>query len=153
MAQKQNYAIADQARTQIQLNRLTEEQILQMDIEYMGEGQKHCFQALLAAQEEAMEARARSAAAEIAVGSVEADPIDRASAEEEHQQALAARARDAAQLAEVRAALRRIQADEFGWCVETGDMIGIGRLLICPTTTLCVEAQQRRERQTSRYRS
>jgi DnaK suppressor protein len=153
MAQTQNDAIADQARTQIQLNQLTEEQILQMDLEYMGEGQKHCFRTLLAAQEEAMEARARSAAAEIAVGSAEADPIDRASAEEEHQQALAARARDAAQLAEVRAALRRIQADEFGWCVETGDMIGIGRLLICPTTTLCVEAQQRRERQTSRYRS
>jgi DnaK suppressor protein len=153
MAQIQNDSIADQARTQIQLNRLTEEQIRQMDIDYMGEGQKDCFRALLAAQEEAMEARARSAAAEIAVGSADADPIDRASAEEEHQQALAARARDAAQLAEVRAALRRIQSDEFGWCVETGDMIGIGRLLICPTTTLCVEAQQRRERQTSRYRS
>ena len=152
MAHKQNDAIADQARNKIQLHPLTEKQILQMDNEYMGEAQKNCFRALLVAQEEQMAARARSSSAEIASGSTEADPIDRASAEEEHQLAIAARSRDAAQLIEVRAALRRIEADEFGWCADTGGMIGLGRLLICPTTTLCVEAQQRRESQTTRYR-
>ena len=84
--------------------------------------------------------------------SAEADPVDRASVEEEHQLAIAVRARDASQLVEVRAALRRIEAGDFGWCIETGDMIGVGRLLVCPTTTLCVEAQQRRESLTTRYR-
>lgn len=153
MAQRQNKKIPDKARNRTQLPHFSEEPELHMETEYMGEAHKQLFRALLVAQREMMEARARSSAAEIAIGGTEADPIDRASAEEEHQMAIAARARDAAQLNDVCAALRRIDDDEFGWCVETGDMIGIGRLLICPTTTLCVEAQQRRERQTTRYRS
>lgn len=41
---------------------------------------------------------------------------------------------------ELGAAIKGIDADEFGWCVETGEMIGIGRLLVCPTAILCVEA-------------
>jgi DnaK suppressor protein len=154
MAQQQTAATAIQARTQSHLPHLTEAQIRRMDGEkYMGEAHKRCFRALLVALEELLEARAKSSAAEIAIGSAGADPIDRASAEEEHQLAIAARVRDAAQLVEVRAALKRLDADEFGWCIETGDEIGLGRLLICPTTTLCVEAQQRRESKTSRYRS
>jgi DnaK suppressor protein len=153
MAPQQNVAIAVQARMPVQLPQITEAQILRMDEEYMGEAQKQCFRSLLVALEELLDARGRSSAAEIAIGSAGADPIDRASAEEEHQLAITARARDAAQLIEVRAALKRIDADEFGWCVETGDMIGVGRLLICPTTTLCVEAQQRRESKTTRYKS
>jgi len=153
MAPQQNVAIAVQARIPAQLPQITEAHILRTGDEYMGTAQKQCFRSLLVALEELLEARALSSAAEIAIGSVGADPIDRASAEEEHQLAIAARARDAAQLIEVRAALKRIDADEFGWCVETGDMIGVGRLLICPTTTLCVEAQQRRESKTTRYRS
>jgi DnaK suppressor protein len=154
MALQQHAAIESQSLNRAHPPQLTGEQILCMGEEhYMGEAQKKCFRALLIAMEELLEARARESAAEIAIGGAGADPIDRASAEEEHQLAIAARARDAVQLVQVRAALKRIDADEFGWCVETGDMIGIGRLLICPTTTLCVEAQQRSESKTTRYRS
>lgn len=152
MTQRQNVEIAVQARHQTQPPTFTEAQILRMDNEYMGQTQQQCFRELLISQETVLEARARSSAAEIATVSAEADPVDRASVEEEHQLAIAARARDASQLVEVRAALRRIEAGDFGWCIETGDMIGVGRLLICPTTTLCVEAQQRRENMTTRYR-
>ena len=94
------------------------------------------------ALEESLQSRAKLSAAEIRDSNAGADPIDRAIAEEEHQLAIAARVRDAAQLLDVRAALKRIEADEFGWCAETGEMIGVGRLLICPTTTLCVEARE-----------
>jgi len=154
MALQRHVAIESQSRNRAQPPQLTEEQILCMgDEHYMGEAQKKCFQALLIAMEELLEARARQSAADIAIGSAGADPIDRASAEEEHQLAIAARARDAAQLVQVREALKRIDAAEFDWCVETGDMIGIGRLFICPTTTLCVEAQQRSESKTTWYRS
>lgn len=111
------------------------------------------FKARLMAVEEMLEARMRTSADEISAGVVEADPVDRASAEEEHQMAIASRARDLEQLAEVQAALARIIAGDFGWCVETGEMIGIGRLLVCPTAFLCIEAQQRREAKKSRYRS
>ena len=132
---------------------LTEDEILSMaDEHYMGETQKDCFRALLVAMGESLEARSRESAAEIAVGTVGADPVDRASAEEEQQLAIGGRVRDAARLLQVRAALKRIDADEFGWCVETGDMIGIGRLLANPTAMFSIEAQQRRENKTCRYR-
>lgn len=154
MAQHQTAATAIQARIQTRLPHLTEAQIRRMNGEkYMGAVHKRYFRALLLALEKSLEARVRSSAADIAIGSAGADPIDRASAEEEHQLAIGARVRDAAQLVEVRAALMRLDADEFGWCIETGDEIGLGRLRICPTATLCVEAQQRRESKTSRYRS
>ena len=41
--------------------------------------------------------------------------------------------------------MERIEAGEYGWCEETGDPIGIPRLLARPTATLSLEAQQRRE--------
>ena len=42
-------------------------------------------------------------------------------------------------------ALARIDSGDYGWCEETGDPIGIARLLARPATSLTVEAQQRRE--------
>ena len=151
MAPQQNVAQAVHERETIPL---TEQQIVHMDdAHYMSESQKQFFRSRLAALSELLLARSRETAAEIAIGAAGADPVDRASAEEEHQLAIAARARDADQLLEVQAALKRIDSDDFGWCVETGEMIGVGRLLICPTTVFCVEAQQRRESSKSRYRS
>ena len=40
---------------------------------------------------------------------------------------------------------QRIDSGDYGWCEETGDPIGIARLLARPTATLTIEAQQRRE--------
>lgn len=131
---------------------LTEAQIVCMtDIEYMSDAQTAFFRARLIDIEDILQSRMRAAATEIASGSDVADPIDRASAEEEHQLALSNRTRDARQILEVGAAMRRIEAGQFGWCVETGEPIGVDRLLICPTATLCIEAQQRRESKTRRY--
>ena len=39
----------------------------------------------------------------------------------------------------------RIDAGDYGYCDETGEPIGVGRLLARPTATLSLEAQQRRE--------
>lgn len=154
MAQKQHSASAARQRSRMRPLQLTDAQMIQMDDAlYMGDAQKQFFRERLLALEDMLVARSRETAAEIAVAAAGADPIDRASAEEEHQLAIAGRARDSQQLLEVRAALRRIDTDDFGFCLETGEAIGVGRLLVCPTTTLCVEAQQRRENQTSRYRS
>lgn len=41
--------------------------------------------------------------------------------------------------------LGRIESGEYGWCEETGEPIGIPRLLARPTATLSLEAQERRE--------
>lgn len=147
-----SFAAAFMADDRIRVRPLTELQLVQMDdVHYMSESQKNFFRARLVALEEWLKARTRTTSAEIATCSAGADPADRASAEEEHQLAIGARVRDAEKLLEVAAAIKRIDQDSFGWCLDTGEMIGVGRLLICPTTVLCVEAQQRRERKNSRY--
>lgn len=73
------------------------------------------------------------------------DPADRATIEEEHALELRARDRERKLLKKIEQALALIEAGDYGWCEETGEPIGIGRLLARPTATLSLEAQQRRE--------
>jgi DnaK suppressor protein len=73
------------------------------------------------------------------------DPADRATVEEELALELRTRDRERKLLGKIRKALARIDAGEYGWCEETGEPIGIPRLLARPATTLSLEAQQRRE--------
>ncbi len=73
------------------------------------------------------------------------DPADRATIEEEHALELRARDRERKLLKKVEQALAHIDSGDYGWCEETGEPIGIGRLLARPTATLSLEAQQRRE--------
>ncbi len=44
-------------------------------------------------------------------------------------------------------ALARLDDGSYGYCQDTGDPIGLPRLLARPTATLCLEAQERREKQ------
>lgn len=132
---------------------LTEAQALAMpEADYMNSAQLDFFKSRLEAIEVDLLDKAARADVEIAVGATGADPVDRASAEEEHRMALASRARDAEQLIEVRAALTRIAAGDFGYCSETGEPIGVARLLVRPTTVLTTEAQQRQETMSRRFR-
>ncbi|MEY3475914.1 MAG: hypothetical protein RLY65_314 [Pseudomonadota bacterium] len=73
------------------------------------------------------------------------DPADRATIEEEHALELRTRDRERKLLKKVQQAINRIDAGEYGWCEETGEPIGLQRLLARPTATLSLEAQQRRE--------
>jgi DnaK suppressor protein len=74
------------------------------------------------------------------------DPADRATIEEEHALELRTRDRERKLLKKVAQALERVASGEYGWCEETGEPIGVGRLLARPTATLSLEAQQRREK-------
>lgn len=133
---------------------LTKAQVCAMPAgDYMNTAQLAFFTALLTGIEVDLVNKAHRADIEIAAGATGADPVDRASAEEEHRMALSTRARDACQLLEVRAALVRISTGEFGYCDETGEPIGVERLIIRPTTVLTTEAQQRQENRTRRYRA
>ena len=76
----------------------------------------------------------------------EADINDRATKEIEQALAMKARDRDRKLIEKINAALDRIDAGTYGYCLETGDPIGILRLEARPTATLCIEAQERRER-------
>ena len=73
------------------------------------------------------------------------DPADRATIEEEHALELRTRDRERKLIKKVQQALSRIESGEYGYCDETGDPIGLARLLARPTATLSIEAQQRRE--------
>lgn len=73
------------------------------------------------------------------------DPADRATIEEEHALELRTRDRERKLLKKVQSSIRSIDAGEYGWCEETGEPIGLPRLLARPTATLSLEAQQRRE--------
>lgn len=73
------------------------------------------------------------------------DPADRATIEEEHALELRTRDRERKLIKKVQQALARIESGDYGFCEETGDPIGLKRLLARPTATLTVEAQQRRE--------
>ena len=80
-----------------------------------------------------------------------ADPADRASQEEEYALELRARDRERKLLAKIQAAIRAIDEGEYGFCHDTGEPIGLKRLLARPTATLSVEAQERRERIKKQY--
>jgi len=77
--------------------------------------------------------------------SVVPDPTDRATIEEEHALELRTRDRERKLLKKIEQSITRIDAGDYGYCDETGEAIGIGRLLARPTATLSLEAQQRRE--------
>ena len=73
------------------------------------------------------------------------DPADRATIEEEHALELRTRDRERKLLKKIEQSIVRIDAGDYGYCDETGEPIGVGRLLARPTATLSLEAQQRRE--------
>ena len=73
------------------------------------------------------------------------DPADRATIEEEHALELRTRDRERKLLKKFEQSIARIDAGDYGYCDETGEPIGVGRLIARPTATLSLEAQQRRE--------
>jgi len=82
---------------------------------------------------------------------LEADPTDQATIEEEYALELRARDRERKLLKKIDEALRRIEEGSYGYCEETGEPIGIARLIARPTATLSVEAQTRREQKQRLY--
>lgn len=76
----------------------------------------------------------------------ETDIIDRASNETDQFLDLRTRDRMRKLIKKIDAALKRIQDGTYGFCEETGEPIGLGRLEARPVTTLCIEAQERHER-------
>jgi len=79
------------------------------------------------------------------------DPADRATIEEEHALELRTRDRERKLLKKIEQSIIRLDTGDFGYCDETGEAIGVGRLLARPTATLSLEAQQRRELKQKMY--
>jgi DnaK suppressor protein len=129
------------------LSKLTEQQLLAMpESDYMSDAQLAFFRTRLELLRAEVLAHAQQTADELREEvTVLADPADRATIEEEHDLEQRTRERERKLLKMVAQAIARIDSGDYGWCEETGDPIGIARLLARPMASLTVEAQQRRE--------
>jgi DnaK suppressor protein len=124
----------------------SEEQLLKMaDADYMNDAQLAFFKYRLQEMERELLANAGETTEHLRETVIVPDPADRATIEEEHALELRTRDRERKLLKKVQDSLARIEAGDYGFCEETGDPIGIPRLIARPTATLSLEAQQRRE--------
>ena len=126
---------------------LSESELLAMpDTEYMSEKQLDFFRHCLEQQKDDLLSNAGETTEHLREDtSIVPDPADRATIEEEHALELRTRDRERKLLKKISQALARIESGEYGFCDETGEPIGLARLLARPTATLSLEAQQRRE--------
>ena len=125
---------------------LTEAEIVKMpDSEYMNEAQLAFFKATLQQMERDLLNNADATTENLRETVIVPDPADRATIEEEHALELRTRDRERKLLKKIQQSLARIESAEYGYCEETGEPIGVPRLLARPTATLSLEAQQRRE--------
>ena len=131
---------------------LTETEILAMpEDDYMNPAQLAFFRDRLARMRDELLENAASTGANLRENELVSDPADRATVEEEHALELRVRDRERKLIKKIEEALGRIDEGEYGWCEETGDPIGLGRLLARPTATLSIDAQERRERTQKLY--
>ena len=126
---------------------LTDAEVMAMpDSEYMNEKQMAFFRHKLAMLKQDMHHNAGETTEHLREDTVVVpDPADRATIEEEHALELRTRDRERKLLKKIEQSIARIDAGDYGYCDETGEPIGVGRLIARPTATLSLEAQQRRE--------
>ncbi|WP_035052614.1 RNA polymerase-binding protein DksA [Andreprevotia chitinilytica] len=113
--------------------------------EYMSPKQRAFFRTLLCTERASLLHAAHETTSHIQEFESTPDPSDRASLEEDHSLELRVRDRERKYLHTIDEALTRIQDGSYGWCQETGEPIGIPRLIARPTATLSLEAQERHE--------
>ena len=131
----------------------TEAELLAMaDDEYMNPVQLAYFQERLRQMRTTCLRDLDSLWPELAATSGVADPADRASREEEQAVLLRLSHQESNLLNSIEAALLRIEAGTYGFCEDTGEPIGLPRLLARPMARLTIEAQQQRELRKNAYR-
>ncbi len=125
---------------------LTREQLLaQPKKNYMNPDQQAFFRDLLLQQRKELQERIGEEFQSLRDMQPESDPIDIGSAEEQRQWQLRMLEREKKLLDKIDQALDRLAKGDYGWCEETGEPIGLPRLLLRPTATLSIEAKERQE--------
>ena len=126
---------------------MTDEGLLRApEKEYMNEGQLAFFKQRLLELRTQLLTNADDTGQHLRENEVTTDPSDRATLEEEYTLELRTRDRERKLLKKVEKSLKMIDDGSYGYCEETGEPIGVPRLLARPTATLSLEAQERRER-------
>ena len=126
---------------------LTDDEVKAMpDAEYMNEKQMAFFRHKLSLLKQDIHNSAGETTEHLREDTVVVpDPADRATIEEEHALELRTRDRERKLLKKIEQSIARIDSGDYGYCDETGEAIGVGRLIARPTANLSLEAQQRRE--------
>ena len=129
------------------LEQLTDADVIAMpDSEYMNDTQMRFFRLKLMALKHDMLSNAGETTEHLRADTVVVpDPADRATIEEEHALELRTRDRERKLLKKIEQSIVRIDSGDYGYCDETGEPIGVARLIARPTANLSLEAQQRRE--------
>jgi DnaK suppressor protein len=130
----------------------TESELLRMPAkEYMNDVQLAFFRERLKTLKEELMTNAGETSEHLRETPSVPDPADRATIEEEHALELRTRDRERKLMKKIEQSLARIESGDYGYCDETGDPIGLKRLLARPTANLSIEAQQRRELKQKMY--
>jgi DnaK suppressor protein len=128
-------------------DQLSDAEVMAMsDKDYMNDAQMAFFRIKLVVLKQGILANAGETTEHLREDTVIVpDPADRATIEEEHALELRTRDRERKLLKKIEQSIARIDSGDYGYCDETGEPIGVGRLIARPTATLSLEAQQRRE--------
>ena len=128
-------------------DQLTDAEVIAMpDNEYMNDTQMAFFRLKLVQLKNEVLSNASETTEHLREDTVVVpDPADRATIEEEHALELRTRDRERKLLKKIEQSIHRIDGGDYGYCDETGEPIGVARLLARPTATLSLEAQERRE--------
>lgn len=125
---------------------MTEEELLhQPEDAYMNDAQMAFFSQLLHRQREELQNHIDSAVEELSQYESGSDPADMGSMEEQRQSHLRMLEREKQLLAKIDHSLHLLALGDYGWCEQTGEPIGLHRLLLRPTATLSIEAKERQE--------
>ena len=125
---------------------MTEAELLAQPVDaYMNEAQQSFFRDLLMRQRTELQMRIAEEFQQLREQEPSSDPSDVGTAEEQRQWQLRLLEREKKLLDKIDDSLDSLARGEYGWCAETGDPIGLKRLLLRPTTTLCIEAKERQE--------
>jgi DnaK suppressor protein len=120
--------------------------------EYMGKEQLEHFRTILMSwKQDLMEEVDRTVTHMKDEAANPPDPNDRATLESEFSLELRTRDRERKLIRKIDEAIQRIEDGSYGYCLETGEEIGIKRLEARPVATLSIEAQERRERREKQY--
>ena len=146
VAAKKDPKLANNWKTKA-FDALSDEEIKAMpDTEYMNEKQLAFFRFKLSILKQDIHNSAGATTEHLREDTaVVPDPADRATIEEEHALELRTRDRERKLLKKIEQSIARIDSGDYGYCDETGEPIGLGRLIARPTASLSLEAQQRRE--------
>ena len=125
---------------------MTEQELLeQPEDAYMDAAQLQYFRLLLQTEMASVKSRVQAVREEVGGLEKAADDVDVAASEQHRQSLLRSLDREASNIAEIRKAIDAIDAGEYGWCGETGEKIGLPRLLSQPRSLLSFEAKQAQE--------